>query len=219
MFAWGPEGQGWAKYSVRNCSVERRNLRHVIFRGQENDQDGPVSFPFVLPPMASFRPYVWNFVKEFIAGTKYSLSQTRMQYHWKDVTDGVVVNSVLGITNSAKKGERPNFSIFGEVERQTGNLIYLKRPAFDLTVQLERDIGLSYDRQLLNLAGALQAQDRPYNFTCGQLILTTDIEFDVPIGCIFLGWVILKIFDDCQDGYDEIYELSVAGEVATVAVY
>ncbi|KAJ7686914.1 hypothetical protein B0H17DRAFT_1136583 [Mycena rosella] len=104
-----------------------------------------------------------------------------MQYRWKDVTDGVVVNGVLGITNSAKKGERPNILIFGDIERQ--------------------------------------AQDRPYNFTCGQLILTTDIEFDVPIGCIFLGWVILKIFDECQDGYDEIYELSVAGEVATVTVY
>ncbi|KAJ7619750.1 hypothetical protein B0H17DRAFT_1152115 [Mycena rosella] len=85
--------------------------------------------------------------------------------------------------------------------------------------KLERDIGLSYDRQLLNLAGALQAQDRPYNFTCGQLILTTDIGFNVPIGCIFLGWVILKIFNECQDRYDEIYELSVAGEVATVTVY
>ncbi|KAJ7662966.1 hypothetical protein B0H17DRAFT_1144175 [Mycena rosella] len=134
-------------------------------------------------------------------------------------TDGVVVNGVLGITNSAKKGEHPNFLIFGDIERQTGNLIYPKRPALDLAVELERDIGLSYDCQLLNLAGALQAQDRPYNFTCGQLILTMDIEFDVPIGCIFLGWVILKIFNECQDGYDEIYELSVAGEVATVTIY
>ncbi|KAJ7664779.1 hypothetical protein B0H17DRAFT_1143625 [Mycena rosella] len=140
-------------------------------------------------------------------------------YHLTNVTDGVVFNGMLGITNSAKKGEHPNFSIFGDVEHQTGNLIYLKRPAFDLAVELKRDIGLSYDCQLLNLAGALQAQDRPYNFTCDQLILMADIEFDVPIGCIFLGWVILKIFDECQDGYDEIYELSVAGEVATVTVY
>ncbi|KAJ7645765.1 hypothetical protein B0H17DRAFT_1148350 [Mycena rosella] len=125
-------------------------------------------------------------------------SETAAFSDWKDVTDGVVVNGMLGITNSAKKGEHPNFSIFGDVEHQTGNLIYLKQPAFDLAVELEQDIGLSYDCQLLNLAGALQAQDRPYNFTCGQLILTADIEFDVPIGCIFLGWVILKIFDESR---------------------
>ncbi|KAJ7667149.1 hypothetical protein B0H17DRAFT_1142929 [Mycena rosella] len=136
-----------------------------------------------------------------------------MQYHWKDVTDGVVVNGVWGITNSNKKGVCPKFSIFGEVKRQTGNHIYLKRPALDLTMELERDICLVYDHQLLNLAGALQTQDRPFNFICGQLILTTDMEFDVPIGCIFLGRVVLKIFDECWDRYDEIYELTAAGEV------
>ncbi|KAJ7689949.1 hypothetical protein B0H17DRAFT_1134665 [Mycena rosella] len=99
------------------------------------------------------------------------------------------------------------------------NLWRIKRPALDLTMELERDICLAYDRQLLNLASALQTQDRLFNFTCGQSILTTAMEFDVPIGCIFLGKVVLKIFDECQDGYNEIYELTVAGEVATMNIY
>ncbi|KAJ7651787.1 hypothetical protein B0H17DRAFT_1147629 [Mycena rosella] len=205
--ACGPEGQGWAKYGVRNCSFcdvicgmsysgVRRMIKTVRFHS--------------LSSCLRWRPFA------HMCGT-----------------DGVIVNGVLGITNSAKKGEHPNFLIFGDIEPQTGNLIYPKRPAFDLAVELERDIGLSYDCQLLNLAGALQAQDRPYNFSmfsacfllnptqCSMRSIDPDDGHRIrcAIGCIFLGWVILKIFNECQDGYDEIYELSVAGEVATLTIY
>ncbi|KAJ7677188.1 hypothetical protein B0H17DRAFT_1139828 [Mycena rosella] len=119
-----------------------------------------------------------------IAVEAVALSNPRMNHRWKDVADGVVVT---GINGTSIRGIRTQFLIFGQVDYQvrtsclvpsldqllqSDNPLYLKRPSLDLDKYLERELSLAFDRQLLNLAGALLAQDRPFAYTSGELCVT-----------------------------------------------
>ncbi|KAJ7677198.1 hypothetical protein B0H17DRAFT_1139839 [Mycena rosella] len=117
----------------------------------------------------------------FISNEAVALSNTRMQYHWKDMVDGVIVT---GVNSISSKGLRVEFLLFGEVDCQTNNTLYLKRPSLNLADELELELCLAFDRQLPNIAGALLTQDRPFGFTCGEFCVTTSGAAEIAAGSL-----------------------------------
>ncbi|KAJ7661262.1 hypothetical protein B0H17DRAFT_1144697 [Mycena rosella] len=79
-----------------------------------------------------------------------------MHYCWKNVADGIIVT---GINGTSIRTSRLSNQCF-----RSDNLLYLEQPSLDLDNDLERKLSLAFDRQLLNLAGMLLTQDRPFAY-------------------------------------------------------
>ncbi|KAJ6595232.1 hypothetical protein DFH09DRAFT_1073049 [Mycena vulgaris] len=187
---------------------------------------------------STIHPYLLHSFSDYLKETPNALGRDEIYFSWKPTSVGAIVKVYSGrmSTGSPSAGHAGEFIVFGVVTKpDRSNVIFLGRPEWQTDGATGMKIALAYDKQLVNLAIALEDRNLEAEFcewfamhiTDAGLIYTvlggheiiffTDTEACVPIGAVLFATVTSEILSEPQRGMDDLYRLrTVSFEVAYV---